>query len=388
MPDHAEVDSTSSLVHRWAPTAVVSASVIAVCYGFARYPYGLFVPEFAEAFELGATGIGVLGGVSTLGYTLGLVIAPRAGNANPRATTLAAGACAACGLMLMGSSGSVVVFFAAGLLLAGAGAGLVSPGVAQLISRSITPRTQSRAQAWANTGTSFGLAASAFTPVLVFGWQATWLGFGIVAAIITLIAWRRLPHPPVRPNAEKTTVPWRRTGLVLLLLNSVLLGLTSAPYWNFSIDRVQSTGLDPGSSGWFWLTIGIAGPLGGTVGALAHRHGLTPVNVATWTLWAAGLAILAHPAPGLSLALVSAGIFGATFMGLTGICILWAARLYPESPALGVTLSFLGLGTGQTLGSPIAGALAEHTELGVVFAAAAAISLSAWSQLHPSLRTR
>jgi predicted MFS family arabinose efflux permease len=70
-------------------------------------------------------------------------------------------------------------------------------------------------------------------------------------------------------------------------------------------------------------------------------------------------------------------------MALTGICILWAARLFPEAPARGVTLSFLALGIGQTLGSPLAGAVADLTGLSLVFAGAAAISLvAAGSQLR------
>lgn len=371
---------------RWWPTAIVSAGVIAVCYGFARYAYGLFVPEFARVFGLTATGIGILGGVSTLGYTLGLLIAPRAASANPRAATLAAGSCASVGLVFIGVSGPFVVVFGAGLLIAGAGAGLVSPGVAQLIARSIAPASQPRAQSCANTGTSLGLAASAFTPVLALGWQSIWLGLGCTAAIVTAIAWMRLPRPAAQPAAAEPGVSWQRPGLALLLANSILLGVTSAPYWSFSIDRVLRTGLDPAASGWFWLTIGLAGPVGGIVGALATRHGLTRTNVWTWTIWAAGIMILAIPTSGLPLALVSVAIFGATYMGLSGLCILWAARLYTEAPALGVTLSFLGLGAGQTLGSPLAGIIADHAGLGIVFAATATLSLTAWAQAHFRLR--
>jgi predicted MFS family arabinose efflux permease len=371
----------------WWPIAAVCAGVIAVCYGFARYAYGLFVPEFADVFSLDATGIGILGAASTLGYTVGLVIAPRAASASPRGTTLAAGACAAAGLSLMSASGAVLVPFALGLLIAGSGAGLISPGVAQLIGRTVDAEAEPRAQSWANTGTSLGLAISAFTPTLLFGWRCIWISFGLLAALITVIAWRVLPHPAsIRRPAHRSRASMRRPGAALLLVNSLLLGLTSAPYWNFSIDRVQRIGLDPGSAGWFWLTIGLLGPLGGVVGGLVHRHGLAIVNATTWTLWAAAMALLSLPAPGLPLALVSAGVFGATYMGLSGICILWAARLYPESPALGVTLSFLGLGAGQTLGSPTAGVIADHAGLGTAFAVAAIISLVAWHQVIPWFR--
>ena len=51
----------------WWPTAATGAGVIALCYGFARYAYGLFVPRFSETFGLTTTAAGILGGLSTAG---------------------------------------------------------------------------------------------------------------------------------------------------------------------------------------------------------------------------------------------------------------------------------------------------------------------------------
>lgn len=374
-----------SSAQRWTTTAALGASVIAVCYGFGRYAYGLFVPQFAVAFDLNATGLGLLGGVSTLGYTLGLLTAPRLAGRSARMAAIVAGGCAAIGLVTMSVS-ELLAVFACGLLIAGASAGLVSPAVAELITYSVRRGVLAQAQTWANTGTSFGLAASAFTPVLVFGWRETWLGFGVTASVITIMVLIALPRPASRKASTPATGPVWRPGLVPLLVNSVLLGLTSAPYWNFSVERVLQTGLSDHFSAWFWLTIGIAGPLGGVAGVLCHRYGLTRANIVIWTVWAIGLALLALPSNGPVIPLISASTFGATFMALTGICILWAALLFTEAPARGVTLSFLGLGVGQTLGSPIAGALADHIGLPAVFVIAAVMSLTAWHQLHSRMK--
>ncbi|WP_150459940.1 MFS transporter [Nesterenkonia ebinurensis] len=374
-----------SSAQRWTVTAALGASVIAVCYGFGRYAYGLFVPQFAVDFALNATGLGLLGGVSTLGYTLGLLAAPRLAGRSARTTAIMAGACAAIGLMTMSVS-ELLPVFACGLLIAGASAGLVSPAVAELITYSVSPGVRAQAQTWANTGTSFGLTASAFTPVLVFGWRETWLGFGLIASAITIMALIALPKLAGRNANTPVAGPLLRPGLMPLLVNSVLLGLTSAPYWNFSVERVVQAGLSDHFSAWFWLTIGIAGPLGGVAGGLCHRYGLTRANLVIWSVWAIGLVLLALPSTGPVISLISASIFGATFMALTGICILWAALLFTESPARGVTLSFFGLGVGQTLGSPIAGALADHIGLPAVFFIAAVMSLTAWYQLHSRMK--
>lgn len=371
----------------WWTTASLCAGIIAVCYGFGRYAYGLFVPEFGEVFGLSGTGLGILGGLSTAGYTAGLLAAPAASRRSARGCALLAGASTGAGLLLLAST-ELLPLFALGHFIAGSGAGLVSPGVAELIGRTVAREAEPQAQTWANTGTSLGLAVSAFAPALVFGWQVTWLGFALLAAAATASARLLLPpdEQPEEPGRGGLFSGLRRRGLWVLLLNSLLLGATSAPYWNFFVERLAETDVPGGFSSWFWLTIGLAGPLGGAAGALVRRHGLGPVNLGAWSLWAAAMGMLALPGLHPVVALVSAAVFGAAFMGLTGLCILWAARLFPEAPARGVTLSFLLLGLGQTLGSPAAGALADVGGLPAVFALTAAASLAVWHQAHPALR--
>ena len=84
----------------------------------------------------------------------------------------------------------------------------------------------------------------------------------------------------------------------------------------------------------------------------------------------------------MPVALLSGALFGSTYLALTGLCILWAARLFPERPARGITWSFAGLGVGQTVASPLAGAAAAGLGSAAVFGLTA---LTAWTQLHPRL---
>ncbi|MGW4393677.1 MFS transporter [Amycolatopsis nivea] len=362
----------------WWRTAALCAAVIAVCYGFARYAYGLFVPRFGTVFGLSGTGLGLLGGASTLGYTAGLVLAPAATRRSARGTTVAAGALAAAGLATMAAPGPVALF-AIGLAVAGSGAGLVSPGVAQLINQTVRARVRVQAQTWANTGTSLGLVASAATPTLATGWRPIWTAFALSAAAVALLAFLSLPRGPrTLPSEGLSSGPVRREGLAALLANSALLGLVSAPYWNFSRDLALRDGLTVQMSAWFWGAIGAAGLLGGVAGRFVHRYGLSRTNIGTWTVWSAGIAILALPGLGPIATLLSAAAFGAGYMALSGMCILWAERLYPNTPALGVTLSFCALGAGQTIGAPAAGALADFAGLPAVFAASGALGLLSW----------
>jgi MFS family permease len=369
--------------------AGLGAAVIAVCYGFARYAYGLFVPRFAADFGLGGSGLGVLGGLCTAGYVAGLLLAPRVARRSARSAVIGSGAVASLGLALMGLAGSVPVF-AVGLVVAGGSAGLVSPAVAEVIVRGVADApARGRAQTWANTGTSFGLAAAAFTPVLAIGWHTIWLGFAAVAAVVTVVALRLPAAPAADVGADEPasaargndgTTRWP-AGLTALLLNAAMIGLTSAPFWTFFVSRVREAGVSAGGATWCWFAIGAVGPLGGLAGSLSQRYGLKQVNIGTWTLWAGGLGVLALPGLGLVGSLAAAGVLGATYMALTGLCILWGSRLFPTRPARGVTLAFLSLGVGQTVGSAISGTLVDLLGLASVFALVAVTSLAAWSQI-------
>ncbi|MGW4488596.1 MFS transporter [Amycolatopsis sp. NPDC004368] len=363
---------------RWVSTAAIGAGVIALCYGFARYAYGLFVPRFGETFGLTTVGVGVLGGLSTAGYGAGLLVTLWTASRSPRGTVVLAAASAAVGLGLMAAAANVVLF-GAGIVIAGASAGLVSPGVAQLIGETVGVRRRVRAQTWANTGTGLGLAASAFTPLLALGWPLIWAAFAGLAVVMTLLAWRTLPR------AESPVPSGAVRGLGPLVANSVLIGMTSAPYWTFSSSRLTAAGLSGAAVTWCWFTIGVAGLIGGLAGHAAERFGLRAANLGTWTLAAAGIALLALPDLPVPGALVSSALFGSTYMALTGLCILWADRLLPGSPARGVTWSFVGLGVGQTAASPLAGAAAAGIGLPAVFGLAGLVALAAWSQLDDRL---
>lgn len=373
---------TQTKTDSWGSTAALGAVVIALCYGFARYAFGPFVPRFSETFGLTTVGVGVLGGLSTAGYGLGLLLAPGTSARSARGTVLLAAAAATLGLGLMALAPHVAVF-GAGIAVAGAGAGLVSPGVAQLIGETAGARTRDRAQTWANTGTGLGLAASAFTPLLAFGWPVIWSAFAALGVAVTLIAWRTLPRSPGPADAPAASGPV--DGMVPLVVNSVLIGVTSAPYWTFSSSRLAEAGLSPVAATWCWAAIGVAGLLGGLAGRAAGRVGLRTVNLVTWTLAATGIALLALPDPGVPVALLSGALFGSTYMALTGLCILWAARLFPTRPARGITWSFAGLGVGQTVASPLAGAAAAGLGSAAVFGLTALVALTAWGQLHRRL---
>lgn len=364
--------------------AVLLAGIptIAVAYGLARYAYGLFVPELAAALELGDAAVGLAGGAGHLGYAVGLVSAPRwvrwRGSA---AASVDAGVLAAAGL-----AGVAVAVDLWSLTLAvaigGAGSGLASPALARAVADRLVPAVRSAAQTWVNSGTSVGLAVSAPTVLLAVSWRVTWGAFAAVALATALVA-RRL----LRPGTDAPTPPETSSDPVAprLLAHGAVLGATSAAFWTFSAQRVVDAGLAPGWASAFWVTIGLVGLAGGSAGALADRVGLR-VALRRWSaLWVAAIAVLALPTLPAPVALLSAAGFGAAFMALTGLIIVWATGVHDDAAA-GVRACFLALGLGQAVGTPLAGAGMDLLGASATFLLSAAGGLALLALTPPRAR--
>lgn len=85
--------------------AAAGLALIAVCYGLARFAYGLFIPAFREAFALDAATAGAIASGSYVAYCVGVVVAtpltPRFGS---KVMSVVAGVLATAGTALMASA--------------------------------------------------------------------------------------------------------------------------------------------------------------------------------------------------------------------------------------------------------------------------------------------
>src|SRR5690348_12125817 len=102
-------------------------ALIACCYGFARFTYGLFAPVFTDTFELTPTLTGVIGAGSYVGYCIAIVVSliltERLG---ARWVAVAAGVVATVGISMVAAAPSAWVL-AVGVLVAGCSTGIASP---------------------------------------------------------------------------------------------------------------------------------------------------------------------------------------------------------------------------------------------------------------------
>lgn len=354
-------------VRPWRLTAA-GLALIAVCYGLARFTYGLFVPAFRSAFDLSGALLGTIAAGSYVGYCAAIlataIAVPRFG---PRAVATAAGVVAVAGTTMVAVAPNGVVL-AAGILVAGASTGVASPPLAEVIARWVPAPGQDRAQAVVNAGSGAGIAVSVPIALLASGhWRLAWGLFVVIAAAVTVWVIVAVPAGPTgRGQAESlfsgmAAVAGDRRSRPLVI-GATMFGAASTAVWTFGRDHVvQASGLGDTASTLLWAVLGVAEIAGVASGALAARHGLRHV-------WMAGLALLASATlalglfPQLStLAFAAVALFGASYIVLTTIVLFWATRLHPGHTAAAVALGFLMIAVGQALASPATGLLADRT---------------------------
>ena len=372
-------------------------AMIAVTYGLARFAYGLFLPELREAFGLPPALLGLIGAGSYVAYCVAVIFSLTfTSRTGPRLMAVTAGAVAVAGIAMVAAAPAAWVL-ALGVLVAGSSTGLASPPMGEAVANSVGEDEQDRANALINSGTSVGVALSGPAALLAAEqWRVAWAAFASVG--VAVLVWNALAIPP-KPSGRAADKGFRKTpedggssaagnggdeaalegpplslGYLLgrrsvpLFAAAGGMGFASAAYWTFSRDLVvQAGGLGETGSTLFWTVIGVSGLAGGAAGDLVRRFGLKKALRGSLFALAAAVALLAA-APGvLPLSYASAALFGATYIMLTGIILVWSVAVFSERPSAGLGAAFLLIAVGQAIGAPMAGALAGATGMQVAF---------------------
>ncbi|WP_280539926.1 MFS transporter [Chromohalobacter sp. 11-W] len=364
---------------------VAGTMLIGTTYGLARFAYGLFLPSMRDDVGLNPTLAGVIGSGAYVGYCLAIVLsALLVERFGPRRIAVAAALIAAVGMAGVAVS-TQPLWLAGAILLAGTSTGLASPPMAQAVSRAITTPRQGRANTVINAGTSLGVAVSGPVAFLATGqWRLAYAAFAVAALLNALLLLFSMPRASTgdtastdsRQGADRLGGLWRPHALTLIVA-AVGMGTASAAFWTFSSDVVITLGhFEQATANIVWILIGVAGLVGGAAGDLIARFGLNVVHRGSLAAMACALGLLVISPSNLAAVLVAAALFGAAYIMLTGVYLVWGIRLYAERPAIGLGLPFLMIAVGQIVGSPLAGYLIGSRGYLVCFIAFALIAVA------------
>lgn len=380
----SNVDGVQRLTLRRASwLTVAGAALIAVCYGMARFAVGLFLPAFRAEFGLAAATAGAIASGGYAAYCVAILAAsvatPRFGG---RFVAIVAGIVATGGLTAIGLAPNAMIL-GLGVAAAGSSTGLASPPLAHVVARAVAVRYRDRVQTVINAGTGVGVLVSGPVALMVLQrWRIAWLVFAGLALVVTLCAAVAIPKagriPAVDEEARGSIFPRPvlPAGSARLHVAAALMGAASSAIWTFGRDVIETVGgLDADQSTVAWIMLGAAGLIGALAGdAIAaiglRRSWLMAMLVLATATWAV---VVASGSPLQVGALFAA--FGAAYIALTGLLLIWATRVYRGYPAAGVGLAFLMIAVGLTLGAPVVGVLIDEFGPGVAFGAAAALAV-------------
>lgn len=369
----------------------VGFGLIAVCYGFARFAFGLFLPGIRQDLALSPTLAGVISGGAFLAYCSAIVVsAPLSERLGARRVAVLAALVAGAGMLGIATAPSSLCL-ALFVVLAGASTGLASPPMAQAVAHAVAKTRQDATNTAINAGTSAGVALSG--PVaLVMGheWRTVFMIFAGIAFVLALVAGIALPsatgpaHPCEREGREFAL----DANLVRLIGAAFFMGMASTAIWSFG-GEIAAMRLDWSTrgAGLLWSAIGAAGVFGAGAGWLVVRLGINLVHRLFLLLLAVSIVVVGLSFTTPVLTLVGGASFGAAYVMLTGVYLVWGTAAMPHRPATGLMVGFLTIAIGQTAGAPLFGLLLSRASLDIavgVFAGLGMVAGVFWSGSRPA----
>ena len=351
-----ETDAEQRSPARSAAVALAGTLLIASTYGMARFGVGLFAPRLvAERPEL-APVVGWAAAAQFVSYSLAATVAARVSDRRPRAAVLVAGTTAALGCAGVATTASPG-WFVVLVFVGGTGAGLASPALVRLVDAVTPPHAAATAQSLVNTGTAVGVVVAGALALAVPSTAGAWwtmAALNAVAAggVLLLVRGNTGVVEHRTASGGGTSYDWRP--LATPAAAAAVVGVGSALLWSYGPLVATGAGsVDDGSVGFLWIALGLGGLLGPLTGRLVERRGLA--GTWAWSVSAVAFASVALAgAVGLGLAwpaYVAMACFGAGYMCLSGVLILWARDVWPEAAGRGTSVLFVALAVGQAVGA-------------------------------------
>ena len=349
---------------------VLSAGILSLILmlGIARFAYTPLLPIMQQQAGLGLSHGGWLAAINYLGYLCGAIIASLISNLIIKDRLYRIGLIVAVlttvgmGLTTNIWLWSLLRFFAglssaAGLLL---GSGLILNWLIRHGYRSELGIHFS--------GLGLGIALCAIVVELLssnFNWSQQWFLLSLIGVLILIPAWVWLPAPDTSSltlsGEELIDKPPSRIFSQLLMACYFCAGVGYVISATFIVAIVDQLPNLQGKGSWTFMVLGLAAaPACIFWDLIARRYGTINALISAYLLQILGI-LLPVIEPNLTMTMIGAILFGATFIGIVSLVLTMAGRFYPTRPAKMMGKMTISYGVAQIIAPFITGLLAESS---------------------------
>lgn len=321
-----------------AALAGLCASLVGL--GLARFAYTPLIPALIADKWFAPADVVYLGAANLAGYLAG-ALAARAVSARLGAVPTLRGMMLLATICCLASATPVsLAWFFVWRFLSGLAGGVIMVLAASTILPHTAPGKRGLVGGVIFAGVGLGIAASGtLVPLLLrLGLTQSWIGLGLLSALLTLVSWRAWPAQasPTQPasHANASTPQGTRTALRLLSVAYGLNALALVPHMIFLVDFVArglGQGIAAGAQYWVLYGLGaIIGPL--LTGHLADRTGFRPALRIAFLIQAIAILLPALNTSPATL-IVSSVIVGGFTPGIVPLVLGRIHELLPHSSA-------------------------------------------------------
>ncbi len=216
------------------------------------------------------------------------------------------------------------------------------------------------------TGIGLGIVASGLVIAAMtqqFAWDMQWILLGVFGLLFFIPAWYWMPAPKPLDisSTQHEQRPMSRQWLVLLILAYFCAGFGYVISATFIVAILEKLPILSGHGGMVWVIVGLAAvpssflwdKIAGTtskVTALLLAYALQTVSF-----------ILPVISDSVMVNILSAILYGGTFVGIVSLTLSLIGQYFPENPAKAMARLTLSYGVAQITAPVMAGYIAETT---------------------------
>ncbi len=219
------------------------------------------------------------------------------------------------------------------------------------------------------TGLGLGIVVSGVAVGAMMDWLSwaqQWVGLALLGLVFFVPAWLWLPPPappaPLRAGEAHApaAVPARRW-MVLLIAVYFCAGFGYVISATFIVAILDKLPLLAGKGGWVWVIVGLAAaPSSFVWDRAARRLGDVPALLLAFGLQTVSI-LLPALTTNVGLNLLSAVLYGGTFVGIVSLTLTLIGRRFPANPAKAMARLTLSYGVSQMVAPAMAGYIAART---------------------------